>query len=59
MLNTSNSLFDEDGSCLDLSAKMQLETVRRQVVEFASGHSGSLPKVTADLVESSLAGGLR
>lgn len=35
MLNTSTSLFDENGSCLDLSARMQLETVGRQVVEFA------------------------
>lgn len=36
MLNTSVALFDHAGSCLDLSSKMQLETVGRQVVEFAS-----------------------
>lgn len=36
MLNTSGKLFDDNGSCLDLSAKMQLETVGRQVLEFAT-----------------------
>jgi FMN reductase len=36
MLNTSAKLFDESGSCLDLTAKMQLETVGRQVTQFAS-----------------------
>lgn len=36
MLNTSGKLFDEQGNCLDLSAKMQLETVGRQVVDFAA-----------------------
>lgn len=36
MLNTSGRLFDETGACLDLSAKMQLETVGRQVLEFAT-----------------------
>lgn len=35
MLNTSAKVFDEEGHCLDLGAKMQLETVGRQVVEFA------------------------
>jgi len=35
MLNTSGKLFDEEGNCLDLTSKMQLETVGRQVVEFA------------------------
>jgi FMN reductase len=34
-LNTSAPVFDEAGACLELSAKMQLETVGRQVVEFA------------------------
>jgi FMN reductase len=34
-LNTSMKLFDEDGSCLDLSSKFQLETVGRQVVQFS------------------------
>jgi FMN reductase len=36
MLNTSAKLFDESGGCLDLTAKMQLETVGRQVTQFAS-----------------------
>jgi FMN reductase len=36
MLNTSGKLFDEQGNCLDLSAKMQLETVGRQVTDFAA-----------------------
>jgi FMN reductase len=35
MLNTSLKLFDDAGNCLDLSARFQLETVSRQVVEFA------------------------
>ena len=35
MLNTSGKLFDEAGNCLDLTAKMQLETVGRQVAQFA------------------------
>ncbi len=35
MLNTSGRLFDESGACLDLSARMQLETVGRQVLDFA------------------------
>lgn len=34
-LNTSSPVFDDTGACIDLSAKMQLETVGRQVVEFA------------------------
>jgi FMN reductase len=38
MLNTSTKLFDERGTCLDLSAKMQLETVGRQVAQFAKLH---------------------
>jgi FMN reductase len=33
-LNTSIQLFEENGDCLDLSSKFQLETVGRQVVEF-------------------------
>jgi FMN reductase len=36
MLNTSGKLFDDMGGCLDLTAKMQLETVGRQVTKFAS-----------------------
>jgi FMN reductase len=35
MLNTSAKMFDGDGTCIDLSAKFQLETVGRQVVQFA------------------------
>lgn len=35
MLNTSSKMFDAEGNCLDLSAKFQLETVGRQVVQFA------------------------
>ena len=35
MLNTSGRLFDEVGNCLDLTAKMQLEVVGRQVTQFA------------------------
>lgn len=39
MLNTSTRLFDDTGQCLDLSAKFQLETVGRQVVQFARRHT--------------------
>lgn len=35
MLNTSSKLFDDQGNCLDLSVKMQLETIGRQVTDFA------------------------
>jgi FMN reductase len=42
-LNTANSVFDAAGNCIDLSAKMQLESVGRQVVEFARmRHSAEL-----------------
>jgi len=34
-LNTSQTLFAADGTCIDGAAKFQLETVGRQVVEFA------------------------
>jgi FMN reductase len=34
-LNTSTGIFDAAGNCIDLSAKMQLESVGRQVLEFA------------------------
>jgi FMN reductase len=34
-LNTSTRLFDEQGECIDLSSKLQLETIGRQVVQFA------------------------
>lgn len=35
MVNTSTNIFDSKGNMTDLSAKFQLETVGRQVVEFA------------------------
>ena len=34
-LNTSTRVFDEQGECLDLSMKLELETIGRQVVQFA------------------------
>jgi len=34
-LNTSTKVFDDRGECLDLSMKFQLETIGRQVVQFA------------------------
>jgi FMN reductase len=34
-LNTSQPMFDENGGCLDRAAKFQLETVGRQVADFA------------------------
>lgn len=34
-LNTSTKIFEANGSCVDLTAKFQLETVGRQVVDFA------------------------
>ncbi len=35
MLNTTMRLFDDKGECLDTSVKFQLETVGKQVAEFA------------------------
>lgn len=35
MLNTSTPLFDAEGGCTDLSSRFQLETIGKQVVEFA------------------------
>jgi FMN reductase len=35
MLNTSTELFDADGNCIDPALRTQLETVGRQVTEFA------------------------
>ena len=35
-LNTSTGIFDPAGNCVDLSTKMQLESVGRLVVEFAN-----------------------
>ena len=39
-LNTSVRLFDDAGACLDLSSRFQLESVGRQVVEFAVMRQG-------------------
>jgi FMN reductase len=39
-LNTSMRLFDDAGECLDLSSKFQLESVGRQVVQFAAMRQG-------------------
>lgn len=36
MLNTSMPLFDERGECLDAGMRFQLETVGKQVADFAS-----------------------
>ncbi|MCX7561455.1 NAD(P)H-dependent oxidoreductase [Sulfitobacter sp. F26204] len=41
-LNTSANLFDTDGNCTDMAARFQLETVGRQVVEFAQLRQSSL-----------------
>lgn len=38
MLNSTTKPFDAAGICVDLNAKFQLETVGRQVVEFARMH---------------------
>ncbi|MEX0730760.1 MAG: NAD(P)H-dependent oxidoreductase [Aquisalimonadaceae bacterium] len=35
MLNTELKVFGEDGGCIDASAEFQLQTVGRQVVQFA------------------------
>lgn len=37
-LNSSIPLFSPEGDCVDLSSKFQLETVGRQVVQFARAH---------------------
>ncbi len=47
-LNTSTGIFDADGACVDLSSRMQLESVGKQVVEFARmRHSASPPGAPA------------
>lgn len=38
MLNSTTKPFDAAGTCVDLNAKFQLETVGRQVVQFARMH---------------------
>jgi FMN reductase len=35
VINTSSRVFDESGNCVDQSLRLQLETIGRQVVEFA------------------------
>jgi FMN reductase len=42
-LNTSTGLFDETGTCTDISARLQLETIGRQVVEFARMRRAASP----------------
>lgn len=43
-INASGKIFDADGACIDSGAKFQLETVARQVVEFATlRKAGLLP----------------
>ena len=37
-VNASGKVFDENGACVDDSARFQLETVARQVVDFARAH---------------------
>ena len=37
-VNASTRVFDETGACIDDSARFQLETVARQVVDFARTH---------------------
>ncbi len=44
-LNTSIPLFEENGECLDLSSRFQLETVGRQVVEFCRMRSAIEPAI--------------
>jgi FMN reductase len=39
-LNTTEQIFDTTGSCKDVKAGLQLETVGRQVVEFAHKYRG-------------------
>jgi FMN reductase len=48
MLNTSSPLFDHAGGCVDFSAKVQLETIGKQVVEFAgfrASRTGAAPEL--------------
>lgn len=40
-INTSTRQFDDQGNCMELSVKSQLETVGRQVVQFARRHAGA------------------
>lgn len=45
-LNTSLELFDRDGNCTDLGARMQLSTIGQQVVDFARMKSRSRETTT-------------
>jgi FMN reductase len=54
MLNTSSRLFDDEGNCLDLSAKFQLEAVGQQVIEFVRLRRAAGAAEGASLSESSL-----
>lgn len=48
-LNTSTGIFDASGHCVDLSSKMQLESIGKQVVEFARmRHTLNRPGVKGD-----------
>lgn len=40
-INTGSPLFDDDGGCMDKTAKFQLELIGRQVVEFACMRAGA------------------
>ncbi len=40
-INASGKVFDDTGACVDDSSKFQLETVARQVVEFATWRRAS------------------
>jgi FMN reductase len=46
-INASGKVFDETNACVDDSARFQLETVARQVVEFAQARqAGSAPELS-------------
>lgn len=40
-INASGPVFDETGACIDDAARFQLETVARQVVDFARTHKSA------------------
>jgi FMN reductase len=42
-LNTSTGVFDASGECIDIGSKMQLQTVGRQVFEFATMRNSARP----------------
>jgi FMN reductase len=49
-INASGRVFDETGSCVDEAALFQLETVAKQVVEFALGRKSGLVRPMAEAV---------